>query len=98
MGFMDKVKASVKSGAEQAATKAQDELERMQTRRELTQAYTDLGEKAFELADRGDLAHAELGGLVERVRALRKDLDAIGKLEAPTAPSAEGHIEETPPA
>ena len=37
MGFMDKVKATVKSGAEQAATKAQDEYERMQTRRELSQ-------------------------------------------------------------
>lgn len=98
MGFMDKVKASVKSGAEQAATKAQEELERMQTRRELTQAYTDLGEKAFELADRGDLSHAELGALIEHVRALRKDLDAIGKPEAPTAASAEGHTEEAPPA
>jgi hypothetical protein len=94
MGFMDKVKASVKSGAEQAATKAQEELERLQTRRELAQAYADLGEKTFELADRGDLSHAELGGLVDKVRTLKAELAAIGTAEA-TAP-AEGHTEEPP--
>ena len=69
----------------------------MQLRRDLSQAYTDLGEKAFELADRGDLSHAELNDLLERVRGLKRDLDSVGKPEA-TAPSAEGHIEETPPA
>jgi hypothetical protein len=83
MGFMDKVKASVKSGAEQAATKAQEELERLQTRRELGQAYTDLGEKTFELADRGDLSHADLSGLIAKVRTLKAELEAIGTAEAP---------------
>ena len=91
MGFMDKVKASVKSGAEQAATKAQEELERLQTRRELGQAYTDLGEKTFELADRGDLSHADLSGLVDKVRTLKAELAAIGTAEA--AKPAEGHTE-----
>ena len=83
MGFMDKVKSTVKSGAEQAATKAQEELERLQTKRDLGQAYTDLGEKAFELADRGDLSHAELGGLVDKVRTLKAELAAIGTADAP---------------
>ena len=87
MGFMDKVKASVKSGAEQAATKAQEELERLQTRRDLGQAYTDLGEKAFELADRGDLSHAELGGLVDKVRTLKAELAAIGTADASAPPA-----------
>jgi hypothetical protein len=96
MGFMNKVKASVKSGAEQAATKAQDELERLQTKRELSQAYTDLGEKTFELVDRGDLSHAELADLVERVRTLKKDLESIGKAEAATG--SEGQTEGQPPA
>ncbi len=84
MGFMDKVKAGVKSGAEQAATKAQEELERLQTKRDLGQAYADLGEKAFELADRGDLSHAELAGSVDKVRALKAQLAAIGTAEATT--------------
>ena len=94
MGFMDKVKATVKTGAEQAASKAQEELERLQTRRELGQAYADLGEKAFELADRGELSHAGLGGLVDKVRKLRGQLEAIGTAEA-SAP-AEGRTEEPP--
>jgi hypothetical protein len=94
MGFMDKVKASVKSGAEQVGTKAQEELERLQTRRDLGQAYTDLGEKTFELADRGELSHSELGGLVDKVRTLKAELAAIGTAEAP-APAG-GHTEEPP--
>ena len=32
MGFIDKVKAGVKTGAEQAAAKAQEEYEKMQRR------------------------------------------------------------------
>ena len=32
MGFIDKVKATVKTGAEQAAAKAQEEYEKMQRR------------------------------------------------------------------
>ena len=90
MGFMDKVKATVKSGAEQAATKAQDEYERMQTRRELSQAYEDLGTKAFDLAERGDVMHPDLAPLVERVKTLKAQLDAIGT--QPAAPT-----EEPPP-
>ena len=91
MGFMDKVKASVKSGAEQAATKAQEELERLQVKRELGQAYAELGEKTFELADKGDVSHAELGPLVDKVRTLKAQLAAIGtaEVQAEAAPAAE---------
>ena len=95
MGFMDKVKASVKSGAEQAAAKAQEELERLQTRRELGQAYTDLGEKTFQLADRGDLSHAELGALIDKVRTLKAQLESIGTAE--TAANTGGGTEAPPP-
>jgi hypothetical protein len=94
MGFMDKVKSTVKSGAEQAATKAQEELERLQTRRELGQAYSDLGEKTFELVDRGDLSHAELGPLVDKARALRSQLESIGTAAAEPAAAPT----EAPPA
>ncbi len=97
MGFMDKVKATVKSGAEQAAAKAQDEYERIQTRRELGQAYEDLGTKTFELADRGDLSHAELNALLERVRTLKTQLAGIGA-EQPAAPAPSEPPVEEPPA
>jgi len=74
MGFMDKVKSTMKAGAEQAASKAQEELDRMQTRRELGQAYSDLGEKAFSLVERAELSHPQLEGLVEQVKRLREKL------------------------
>ena len=95
MGFMDKVKSTVKSGAEQAATKAQEEYERIQTRRELSQAYEDLGLNAFDLAERGDLSHTDLTAGIERVKTLKAQLEAIGteQTAAPAAPA-----EEPPPA
>ena len=95
MGFMDKVKATVRSGAEQAATKAQEEYERMQTRRELSEAYEDLGVKAFDLAERGDVSHADLSADVERVRTLKAQLAAIGTEQAAAPPAAAA---EEPPA
>ena len=76
MSFLDKVKAGVKSGAEQAATKAQEELDRLQAKRALQQAYGELGEKAFELA-----------APIDRVRAAKAELDSIGS--EPQQPAAE---------
>jgi hypothetical protein len=90
MSFIDKVKATVKTGAEQAAAKAQEEYEKMQRRRELQQAYEDLGGKTFELVERGDLSHSDLAPLVDRVRTLKADLAA-------GASEAEAPAEEQPP-
>src|SRR5262249_7468405 len=97
MGFIDKVRASVKSGAEAAATKAQEEYGRMQVRRELADAYEILGTKAFDLADRGELSHAELAPLVEQVRAAKAKLETIGK-EDEAAPAPAPAPEPAPPA
>jgi len=102
MGFIDKVKASVKSGAEMATTKAQEEYGKMQVRRELTDAYEILGTKAFELAERGEISHSELAPLVEQARTAKAKLDRIGKDEAEAAPAAsaeqpEPAAEEPPP-
>lgn len=66
----------VKAGAEQAAAKARGEVEELQTKRELNQAYSEVGKKALELVDRGELSHAEIAGLVERVHTLRAQLEA----------------------
>jgi hypothetical protein len=105
MSFMDKLKSTVKSGAEQAAAKAQEELDRLQTRRELGQAYAALGEKVFSLVDRGDLAHAELDELVAQVRSLHARLEARDEESAPagetppaTAAATPEETEEHPPA
>ncbi len=88
MGFLDKVKA----GAEQAAAKAREEMQELQTKRELGQAYSDLGKTVFELADRGEISHPEISDLVERIRSLTAQLEAEEAAGAgATSPS------ETPP-
>jgi hypothetical protein len=96
MSFLDKVKAGVKAGAEQAASKAQVEYERLQARRELQQTLSDFGEKAAELADRGEIHHDELTPLLERVRAAKAELDAIGK-EEPAEAAAQAEPAGQPP-
>ena len=93
MSFMDKVKSTMKAGAEQAAAKAQDELDRMQLRRELGQAYSDLGEKAFTLVERAELSHPELRGLVEHVQRLR---DKLGPPTSAATPPPEAASEAAP--
>lgn len=100
MGFIDKVKESIKSGADLAATKAQVEYEKMQGRRELADAYESLGEKSFELADRHEISHADLAPLVEQVRAAKERLESVGKeaAEAPPATPTDPATEEPPPA
>ena len=55
MGFLDKAKAA----AEQAATRAKEGVEEVQTKRSLSKAYEDLGQTAFELIESGvDLRQA----------------------------------------
>jgi hypothetical protein len=88
MGLLDKVKA----GAEQAAAKARDEMQELQTKRELGQAYDELGKKAFELAERGEFSHAEISELVNRVRSLKAQLEA----EEGGAVAAEASTEPPP--
>ncbi len=68
MGFLDKAKAA----AEQAAAKAKEGVEDVQTKRELGQAYGDLGKTAFDLVESGELSHAQLDPLVAKVRTLKE--------------------------
>ena len=56
MGFLDKAKQmgeQAKTAAAQAADRANEAVEDVQTKRELQKAYGELGEKAFKLADSG---------------------------------------------
>ena len=89
MSLLDKMKAGagqaaekVKAGAEQAATKARDEVEELQTKRDLNHAYSELGKKALELVDRGEISHAEIAGQVQRAHTLKAQLEAEQR-EAP---------------
>jgi hypothetical protein len=87
MGFLDKAKAA----AEQAATKAKEGVEDVQTKRELSQAYNELGKTAFELAESGDISHPRLEAIVQRIRAL-------GDPAAASSPAAETGDPSAPPA
>ena len=92
MGFLDKAKAA----AEQAATRAKETAGELQTKRELSQAYDELGRKTFELVESGEVSSAALDPLVERIRSLKAQLDE-GKAVAATA-TTEPPESDAPPA
>ena len=71
MGLLDKVK----SQAEQAASKAKEGVQEVQVKRELGQAYDELGKLAFELVEKGEIAHERLTPHVEKVRDLKARLE-----------------------
>jgi hypothetical protein len=71
MGFLDKAKAA----AEQATTKAKEGIGDVQTRRELGQAYDELGKLAFDLAESGEIENERIGELVVRIRTLKSELE-----------------------
>lgn len=78
MGFLDKAKQAAeqaKTAAEKAADRANEAVEDVQTKRELTKAYSELGETAFKLADTGAISHPELESQVARVRELQAKRD-----------------------
>jgi hypothetical protein len=84
MGFLDKAKAA----AEQAATKAKETAGDMQTKRELGQAYVELGRATFALAEAGEVSSPTLDPLVEKIRSLEAQLDeGEGEAVAATASS-----------
>jgi hypothetical protein len=70
MGLLDKVKEQ----AEQTAVKAREGVEDIQAKRELSQAYTELGKTTFELLERGEVSHAELQPTVDRINELNAGL------------------------
>ena len=79
MGFLDKAKAT----AEQAASKAKEGVEDVQAKRELTQSYGELGKVAYALAARGEITHAELTPMVEKIRELEARVQDESSPESP---------------
>jgi hypothetical protein len=79
VGFLDKAKAA----ADKAAAKAKEGVDDVQTKRELSQAYGDLGKATYELIAAGHLADSRLEAAAEKIRGLRE------KIGANTAPDAE---------
>jgi hypothetical protein len=99
MGLLDKVK----SAAETAATKTKEGIDDVQTKRELGQAYDELGKTTFDLVDKGEITHAGLDQIVAKIRDLRqKAEDGDGDGDGAAASTADAPTEDaaapTPPA
>ncbi len=91
-GFMDKLKAGAEQAKElagqaavqakdlagEAASRAKDEAKDLQVKRELGQAYDDLGQTAYELWDKGELTHPHLESRGRRIRSLKEQLEESG--------------------
>jgi hypothetical protein len=86
MGLLDKVKA----GAEQAASTAQKQAQTVQAKRELSQAYNDLGKTAYGLLERGEISHGDLTAGADHIRELQARLSG----EAGTGGEADADIVE----
>jgi hypothetical protein len=67
----------------------------MQTKRKLTQAYGELGHTTYELVRSGELTHPRLSPTVERISALKEELERAKRTEEPQ-PSP-GSAPGTPP-
>jgi hypothetical protein len=86
MGFLDKAKAA----AEQAANRAKEGVEEVQSKRNLSHTYEELGRTAFDLIEEGQISHDRMTALAEEIRKLRAALpdEPVAAGSAPAAPAA----------
>jgi hypothetical protein len=89
MGLLDKAKAA----AEQAAAKAKEGVEDVQTKRDLSQAYSELGKVTYRLVESGEVSHSELTTLVDRIR----NLEAGHAAQPVMSGAASSETSEPPP-
>jgi hypothetical protein len=95
MGFLDKAKAA----AVEATAKAKEGVEDVQLKRELSQAYNELGKLAFELVESNDISHPKLDTVAEKIRALNERDKGDEVLAGATAGgAADTHDPSQPPA
>ena len=84
MGFLDKVK----EGAEQAAAKAKDTAEDVQTKRDLGKAYDELGKETFSLMEAGEISNSKLDPHAAKIRELQAKLEDDGGSPSEAEPAA----------
>jgi hypothetical protein len=73
VSFFDKVK----KGAGDVADKAKTQVDKTQLKNDLVTTYELIGKKTYELADKGEIEHAELTSMVKHVRELRGKLEKL---------------------
>jgi hypothetical protein len=82
--FLDRLKDA--TGV--VATKAREGIEELQTKHELSQAYSDLGRTTADLVESGAVTHPDLAAPVEKIKALKAEL-AAKAAETETAKTTE---------
>ena len=88
MGIVDRVKQNITDTVE-LARDGVGEVKELRDKREVTHLYGDLGKKAFELIERGELAHPELEQEAKEIRRSIAERDHIkGTASARTAADA----------
>ena len=65
-----------KQAAETAVTKTKEGVEDVQQKRELSQAYGELGKLTFELIESGEVANSKFDPTVAKIRDLNEKLAA----------------------
>ena len=78
MSLLDRVKTQ----AEQTAAKAREGVHEVQAKRELTQAYADLGRTTSALVEKGEISHPELGTQIDHIKDLNAKLTAESQTDA----------------
>jgi ATP-dependent DNA ligase len=78
----------LKDATNVVATRAREGIEDLQTRQELSRAYSDLGRTTVELVEKGEVSHPELAAAAEKIKSLKAELEAQSAAESePDAPS-----------
>jgi hypothetical protein len=81
------------------ATRAREGIEDLQTRQELSRAYSDLGRSVVELVETGEVTHPKLTAAVEKIKSLKAELEATKEDDQSAAePEPDAPSEPTPPA
>jgi hypothetical protein len=93
MGLLDKAKAA----AQEATAKAKEGVEDVQLKRELSQAYNELGKVAFELHEANEISHAKLEAVAAKIRTLN-ERDKGNGASAGAGSTADTHDPSQPPA
>jgi hypothetical protein len=86
MGFLDKAKEA----AEQAATKAKQGVDDVQSKRDASQAYGELGRETYRLIEAGEISNPALDEIAAKIRAAEAGAPAPAETPAaaPEAPAA----------
>jgi hypothetical protein len=94
MGLLDKAKAA----AVEATAKAKEGVEDVQLKRELSQAYNELGKVAFDLLEGSEISHAKLETVAEKIRALNARERGDGASVGAAGGTSDTHDPSQPPA